>query len=444
MQAMVDYQPETFAGQRLLHSSAIRLGEMSLHPLLSQRGIQAMFADRRSGCVWLAFGRLAALTAAGRGRFSSIRDQASRLFAASDAADLAPEIRPRFFGGFSFTDAPTGGVWSGFAPAQFHLPELFVAIQPDGISAAAYSFQSRRDADSRLNRFVDSLGQHHNLIAPANSACSVRSLMTQSEWARMVGAALDRIQDGRLQKVVLSRAVEAEFHVPISAPTVLAHLNDRYPDTTVFAFRDARGGMFLGASPELLVEKRAHLAFTAALAGSRRRGRDASEDQSLACELLQSTKERQEHQLVVNALVDRLGPWSSRLDMPAVPEVRRLEHIQHLYTPIRASLSDDTHVLDLVERLHPTPALGGFPRATALETIAELEPVSRGWYASPVGWFDGDGDGSFAVAIRSVLVAGSLAHLYAGAGIVSGSLPDAEWFETELKLQPMKAALGLT
>ncbi|MCA9905674.1 MAG: chorismate-binding protein, partial [Anaerolineae bacterium] len=126
------------------------------------------------------------------------------------------------------------------------------------------------------------------------------------------------------------------------------------------------------------------------------------------------------------------------------PQVVKLKNIQHLYTPVRATLKTSAHVLQFVERMHPTPALGGDPQAAAVASIAQIEPLARGWYGAPVGWLDGVGGGEFAVAIRSAVALGERVRLYAGAGIVGDSVPAKEWDETALKFKPLLGALGLT
>jgi isochorismate synthase EntC len=155
-----------------------------------------------------------------------------------------------------------------------------------------------------------------------------------------------------------------------------------------------------------------------------------------------SGKDRREHDLVVRAIADALAAAGADVALPAEPSVRELRHVLHLHTPIRATLREPRHVLELAARLHPTPAVGGTPTAEAVAWIAAREPTPRGWYAAPVGWFDLDGDGELAVAIRSGLLAGPRVHLWAGAGIVAGSDPDRELAETDVKLRAMLGALG--
>jgi menaquinone-specific isochorismate synthase len=179
------------------------------------------------------------------------------------------------------------------------------------------------------------------------------------------------------------------------------------------------------------------------LAGSAPRGTTPAADDQLARELLDSAKDRHEHALVVEALQERLAPITQTLHVPDAPVVMRLNNIQHLYTPVQGRLQAPEGVLPIVEILHPTPALGGWPRDLALEFIQTYEETPRGWYAAPVGWIDHNLDGVFAVAIRSAVVQRSRAWLYAGAGIVSDSRPAPEWEETGWKFRPILDALGV-
>ncbi|HEY5640241.1 MAG TPA: isochorismate synthase, partial [Dehalococcoidia bacterium] len=227
-------------------------------------------------------------------------------------------------------------------------------------------------------------------------------------------------------------------------------LVEGYPHCTVFAF--ARGdSCFLGATPERLVRvdrpaldgrDAPSMVRADCLAGSARRGATEEEDWRLGESLRADPKELHEHAVVVQALRDGLEPLCSRLDIPEAPGLLRLPNVQHLHTPIEGVLSTERGVLELVERLHPTPAAGGLPRDAALPLIRQLESFDRGWYAGPVGWVDGRGDGEFAVAIRSALIRRQEAFLYAGCGIVAGSDPEREYSESCLKLRPMLWALN--
>ena len=224
---------------------------------------------------------------------------------------------------------------------------------------------------------------------------------------------------------------------------VLRRLRAANPSATIIAVATP-GHCFLGATPERLVRLAGRDVEVTCLAGSIARGATESEDEQLASTLLSSAKDRTEHEVVVRSTQAALATVCSEvIRAPGTPRVARSRSVQHLATPLRGRLANGGCVLDLVDRLHPTPAVGGFPRDVALSAIREREGIDRGWYAGPSAGSTGPGDGEFAVAIRSALLAGREATLYAGSGIVADSDPEAEYAETCLKLEPMLAALGM-
>jgi isochorismate synthase len=201
-----------------------------------------------------------------------------------------------------------------------------------------------------------------------------------------------------------------------------------------FVFRWA-GAAFVGATPERLLHKRGLSLTTEALAGTIAAGVDSEH------RLQGSAKELEEHRHVVSTITGVLEPLCTVCRVASAPEIRRLKRLLHLRTPIAAELRAETHVLELLARLHPTPAVGGVPTERAVEWIRQHEPFDRGWYAGAVGWFDAAGDGDFAVALRSGLLLGREARLFAGGGVVKDSVPLEEYEETNLKLAALRAAL---
>lgn len=263
----------------------------------------------------------------------------------------------------------------------------------------------------------------------------------RAEWDRTVGRFAGAVGRGRIDKVVLARRLILEATAELDVISALRRLAASAPESTTFAF--VRGGTtFLGATPERLVRTRGRAFETVAIAGSAPRGRDAAEDATLASALLASEKEREEHAVVVEGLRADLAPVVERLEVAPVPSVLPLRHVQHLATPVTGATRDEAGLLALAGRLHPTPAVGGAPRAEALAMIDEHEGFDRGWYAGPIGWLGADGDGELMVALRCGLVAGTGATLFAGCGIVADSEPAREWAESRLKLRTMLGALG--
>jgi menaquinone-specific isochorismate synthase len=213
-----------------------------------------------------------------------------------------------------------------------------------------------------------------------------------------------------------------------------------HPDCYVFSVSNGQGNCFIGASPERLISIHNQELATDALAGSAPRGKNQLQDAKLAEKLLNSEKERREHQAVSNFIVKNLqklglNPQKSPL------QILQLSNIQHLWTPIHAQVPSHIHPLDIVAQLHPTPAVAGVPTKIACEQIRLYEMFDRSLYAAPIGWIDTQGNSEFIVGIRSALITGNHARLYGGAGIVAGSDPDKEFAEVQLKLQSLLKAL---
>ena len=306
----------------------------------------------------------------------------------------------------------------------------------------------------------------HRLETPPRPP-TVQQLESRGSWTSRVEAAVGAIREGdapggprgdgtsrrragagcggepALQKVVLARAARWR-----TAPgwrfdtrrTLLA-LRRQHPSALCFALGVPGGGCFLGASPETLVRVSGEELVTHALAGTAPRGATAEADDAYGAALIESAKDQSEHALVTEMLRATLAPLCDTLDIAPRPTRVRLAGMQHLTTPIRGRLRSPGRLLELVGRLHPTPAVGGWPGPVARRWLAEREPLDRGLYAGPIGWVDARGDGVFAVAIRSALVRSDEAIAFVGAGIVAGSEPDTEWRETELKLSTVAAAL---
>jgi menaquinone-specific isochorismate synthase len=256
-----------------------------------------------------------------------------------------------------------------------------------------------------------------------------------------VARAVAMIEEGRFEKIVLARCRELTAAGALHPLKVLNALRQRFPDCYAFSFANGRGQSFIGASPERLLRVEQGTLLTEALAGSAPRGRTASEDAALGGALLGDDKELREHRHVVASIDRRLAPLGLRMVHAALPGLRRLANVQHLHTPVSAALPAGVRLLDVLARLHPTPAVGGSPRVAACAHIRELEGFSRGLYGGPVGWLDHRGGGEFLVGIRSALIDGARARAYAGGGIVAGSDPDRELAETDLKFKALLEAL---
>ena len=266
---------------------------------------------------------------------------------------------------------------------------------------------------------------------------TVQATQAADDWCAAVVAGRDAVRAGELRKVVLARQLVVESDRPFDRRGVLRRLAAAFPGCVLAAVDG-----FVCASPETLVARHDDVVRSHPLAGTAPRGGDPTADARLAAGLLASAKDRAEHQVTIDFVHQTLLPWCSFLDEEAEPSVVGVANVQHLGTMVEGQLSDPApSVLEMVEALHPTPAVGGDPRDAAFALIARLETGDRGRYAGPVGWVDGAGNGSWAVGIRSAELTGTTATLWAGVGIVADSDPVAELEETRAKLQAMLGTL---
>jgi isochorismate synthase len=299
------------------------------------------------------------------------------------------------------------------------------------------------DADGRAWR-TEVRALHEAVATPAApdhgepTRFSVEGRVSRSAWASQVRALLDAIEAGRLDKAVLAREVVVHADAPFDARVVVERLRRAQAGCAVFA---ADG--LVGATPELLVRRRGASVVSRPMAGTIARGATPDEDDAAEVALASSVKDGLEHRLVVDAVTDALRARGVDITAVTGPEVARLATVSHLATTIAGEVDPRSapSALELACALHPTPAVGGAPRDTALAMLLALETFERGRYAGPVGWVDARGDGEWAVALRCAELDGTTARLVAGAGIVAGSDPDAEWAETQAKLEPMLRAL---
>ncbi|BFM41151.1 isochorismate synthase [Synechocystis sp. LKSZ1] len=274
-------------------------------------------------------------------------------------------------------------------------------------------------------------------LAPSLQATSVNS---PQHLRSAMEAVLQDIRRQQLHKVVLAQALDVETEQPFQVSRCLQNLRKNYGDCHLFSLGNGQGQSFVGASPERLFSIRQHQLVTDALAGSAARGRTPAEEESLTQHLLHNPKERREHQAVLEFILQRLT--EAGLSPCCAPlQLLKLSNIQHLWTPIQAPWPAHLHPLDLLAKLHPTPAVAGVPSAQACAAIRHHENFDRSLYAAPLGWIDSDGNSEFIVGIRSALLGKYQARLFAGAGIVAGSDPDREMAEIELKLQVLWRAL---
>jgi len=455
------------AVQRARRSGRSTLATITLPLAATVDPSAVVCCSRRPGEPWFVFehpdraraalaglGEVVALDATGPERFATVADR-WRSLAAAAVADPPGDpdgAGPVAVGGFAF--APDGGgspQWSGFQPASLTVPEVALTRDERGgeprvrltLSSLAAPDDTPEELLGRLQRRLEELRERPlALLDPAPTGrFQVSSAMPPEHYEQAVARAVELIRAGELEKVVLAREVQVHAPRPHDPAAVFAVLREEFPSCFVFCV-GRRDATLVAASPELLVRREGHRVSTLALAGSTRRSADPAVDAHLGEQLLRSRKDREEQAIVTRRIERTLHPHALWVTATPEPALVRVANIQHLATPIRAQLARPLDAIELLELMHPTPAVGGEPLERARPLIPALEGLDRGWYAGPVGWTDATGDGEFCVALRCALLRGAVAHCYAGVGVVRDSDPAAELAETEVKLAALLPLLA--
>ena len=457
------------AAERLPVLASISLVVPALDPLAVLEAIfdpaqPHFYAERPSmGCAIAGAEVALSATARGPGRFAEVQrfidETLARTVAVGDVG--APFGGPHFFTTFTFLDDVEPG--EAFPAAHVFVPLWQVARKGEVSTAVANILV---DAQSDLDALTARLWRAHGRFArfefgvaageergagvpPAgreiteDGRCGPATFRQAEagDYRAAVRRALGLIADATFQKIVVARAIDLTANRALHPLTVLNGVRQRFPECYAFSTATGAGPSFIGASPERLLQVSQGRIETEAMAGSARRGASASEDAALAAVLLRSEKDLREHRHVLGSISRRVEPLGVNLDFSEIPVIRKLANVQHLHTPMAGRLPEGVRLLDLLAVLHPTPAVGGTPREAAVAHIRELEGFPRGLYAGALGWVDASGGGEFFVGLRSALVEGAKARVYAGAGILAGSEPEEEFAETELKFQALLAAL---
>ena len=357
---------------------------------------------------------------------------------------------PSFLGGYSFNPtAKPDKTWENFPRGRIILPECLATKNDDGTWLTISTIVKKEDNPKQiLKRFVNLCIHYENRMpvtlppitsVPVDKFKDVPDPNTYSDTINLI---LEKLKPGHIEKVVLSRSHHVKIGKSFSAVSGMQVLRNAYPKCMSFFFSFPNEGIFFGSTPERLIRLNDKEFETEALAGTISRGKNMEEDRLLAEKLRGSHKECEEHRFVLEQILRKLKPITERLDFADYPEILKLKNVQHLKTQIHGKLISNQHILEIVDQLHPTPAVAGTPTQDAMEIIQELEHHDRGWYSGPIGWADINGKGEFFVGLRSALVSNNEAHVFAGGGIVSESIAEQEWDETELKIQPIITALS--
>jgi menaquinone-specific isochorismate synthase len=367
----------------------------------------------------------------------ALRKRLASLLASGD-----PQVR--YYGGLRFDPLrEPDEEWAAFGAYRFVLPR-FELRSGGGEATLVCNLVLPRDAE----RHPEILEQIEHLAFPRNASGALPEPISRTDgpdergWRRNIERSLAAFSEGRLDKVVLARRTEFGFEKDLDAALLAERLGALTPDSFHIYVEPEEGTAFVSASPERLFRREGRAIESEAVAGTRPRGASEADDAELRDELLRSEKDKAEHVHVRVGIRETLGPLCDELEVERGVSEMKLASRRHLVSRVHGTLGEGVTDAEVLSALHPTPAVGGYPRAEALEEIRALEPFDRGWYAGPVGWIGADA-AEFAVGIRSGLVRGNRLALFSGAGIVAGSVSEGEWAEIEQKIGDFTGMFGL-
>jgi menaquinone-specific isochorismate synthase len=354
----------------------------------------------------------------------------------------------RYYGGISFEQTRAiDPSWQQFGNYRFIVPKFEVCLRQNRAYFACNFRLSPQEKEGenwqiQLEQIWQELAEIN--FEPNLNADYLQDLLPllisrtdlpdRVSWYRNLDLALKSFDRLDLDKIVLARRSKLQFTAPLEPQALLLALQPHNPHSYHFCFQLNPKVAFIGTSPERLYARQDRLLQTEAIAGTRPRGKSSQIDRELSDNLLNSSKDIHEHQLVVQNLHSILDRLCDSVEIDRQLGILKLSKVQHLYTHCHGTLKAHINDADILPKLHPTPAVGGFPKPQALQLIQELEPFERGWYAAPVGWVGYD-SAEFAVAIRSGLIDRDRLLLFSGAGIVRGSQPEEEWAEINNKIR---------
>lgn len=348
-------------------------------------------------------------------------------------------------GGMAFDpEKEKTSLWENFSESEFTVP-TYMLTKYHGECYLTTNLQVAKE--DQVDELVKKINNDLDLLVSETGKETTKTRIMQKKemepdkWKETVDFATKKIQTSTIEKIVLSRELRVKLDRNAEITAVLHGLLAAQTNSFVFAF-ERLGDCFVGATPERLIKIENDHLLSTCLAGTAPRGNTKEADTELADQLLHDAKNRSEHDFVVKMIRKAISPYCTNIDIPNEPVIYPLKNLQHLYTPVSAMVKPDVRMFDIIGKLHPTPALGGVPRQEALQFIREHESMDRGWYGAPVGWIDHNNNGEFAVAIRSGLIQGAEASLFAGCGVVKDSNPKAEYEETNIKFLPMLSVLG--
>ncbi len=345
----------------------------------------------------------------------------------------------RVVGGFQFSSHKSDDEWREFGLNHFVLPEVLISTDNNG-TFLTYTVKRESFTVEALNDLMDLFNNISDIDVDEQIGEITRNEdIYKDDWCQLVVEAIESINNE--EKIVLARRRLIKFDKDISIPYILKQAYSKEKNSYIFLL-ESQDSIFFSQTPEQLIKVNNKILSTKAVAGTIKRSQDEDEDTKNVEAFLKDNKNLIEHRFVVDSILHDIKPYITELHYDKTPKILKNDHLYHLYTEIKAPLKDDSYI-SLIDNLHPTPALGGYPKEFAMDFIEQKEFGTRGLYGAPVGYIDIYDDCEFIVAIRSMLIKKAQATLFAGCGIVKDSDPDSELAETNLKFTPMMNALGV-
>jgi len=332
------------------------------------------------------------------------------------------------FGGIEFNNKTKDDtIWNGYNNKRFVIPQIEF-FNNSSKNFARLNFKNK----DQIKKLFEKFDSNSN-IQYKNKLLQTSYYPEKNTWNDKINKCLKLFENGELNKIVLSRRAELIFKNDIDLSELFLNLRSQSLNSYNFYYSFEKNSAFMGISPERLFKKTGNILFSDSLAGTRARGKNVTEDSELEVKLKNNKKELLEHEFVTKSIIKSLNTISKDVHSLNEVEVKKFKNVQHLYSEIKADLSQDINIERILEVLHPTPAVGGVPKEKSVEYINELEKFDRGWYAAPVGFISNEVS-EFCVGIRSGLAKENKLYIYTGAGIVPGSVPEYEWEELNKKM----------
>jgi menaquinone-specific isochorismate synthase len=353
---------------------------------------------------------------------------------------LGGEKGIRYYGGISFSQQKALSMeWQSFGGYHFFVPKFEIVARKNELFFA-YNFTTSTQHDLNDLSEIEFISDKPVFTQP--ELVMQRNLPEFDLWRNMIDLVLQKINKNEFSKIVLARKTILEFDGLLDPYTILRKLKRSITNSIIFLFQPNQELAFIGATPELLYRRNGRNIYSEVIAGTRSRGKNIIEDKKLADALLHSQKERHEHQIVLDGVMEAFQTFCEQVIPNGEISVLQLNRVQHLYNTLSGILRSITKDGDILTLLHPTPAVGGYPKETSIDFITQIESFDRGWYAGPLGWFNKE-EACFSVAIRSGVIEQNRLSLFSGAGIVKGSQARREWDEIESKISNFLRAVNV-